>query len=218
MTAMFDFITGEGLLVVSIESRFDTSRSIQVYSINSSTNLAWRTKSIHPKCFSCSRANYTWREWHFCTISVRVHIGSILYRNDRFPWGMGRGEIATHGWMLVRKKGGGRGEKTVLSSLLSLCTLPLPSPLDSPKLLNIFRIQCCSHTSKKICAPEESACNWILWVLPTVITRYFAFSPLSCFTFTHTLHIYIHFILFSGLKCNLSMPASSYAYFGWSCF
>ena len=40
MAAMFDFITGEGLLVVSIESRFDTSRSMQVYSVNSSTNLA----------------------------------------------------------------------------------------------------------------------------------------------------------------------------------
>ena len=37
---MFDFITGEGLPVVSIESRFDTSRSMQVYSVNSSTNLA----------------------------------------------------------------------------------------------------------------------------------------------------------------------------------
>ena len=214
---MFDFITGEGLPVVSIESRFDTSRSIQVYSVNSSTNLAWRTKSIHPKYFSCSRAIYPWRELNFCAISVRVHIGTILYRNDRFPWGMGRGEIATHR-VDVRKKGGRRGEKTVLSSLLSLCPLPLPSPLDSPQLLNIFRIQCCSHASKNICAPEESTCNWILWVLPTVITRYFAFSPLSCFRFTHPLQIYIHFILFSGLKCKLSMPASSYANFGWSCF
>ena len=105
--------------------------------------------------------------------------------------------------MLVRKKGWERGENSALFSSLSLCPLPLPSPLDSPLLLNIFRIQCCSHTSEKICAPEESACNWILWVLPTVITRYFAFSPLSCFTFKHPLHIYIHFILFSGLKCNL---------------
>ena len=105
--------------------------------------------------------------------------------------------------MLVRKKGGGEGRKQC-SLLFSLSVpLPLPSPLDSPLLLNIFRIQCCSHTSEKICAPEESACNWILWVLPTVITRYFAFSPLSCFTFKHPLHIYIHFILFSGLKCNL---------------
>ena len=155
---MFDFITGEGLLVVSIESRFDTSRSMQVYSVNSSTNLAWRTKSIHPKCFSCSRANYTWREWHFCTISVRVHIGSILYRNDRFPWGMGRGEIATHGWMLVRKKGGGRGEKTVLSSLLSLCTLPLPSPplLIRPNSSTFLEFSVAVTRAKRFAHPKKA--------------------------------------------------------------
>ena len=110
--------------------------------------------------------------------------------------------------MLVRKKGGREGgENSTLFSSLSV-PLPLPSALDSPQLLSIFRIQCCSHTSKKICPPEESAWNWILWVLPTVITRSFASSPLSCFRFTHPLHIYIHFILLSGLKCNFKRVAT----------
>ena len=152
MAAMFDFITAEGLLVVSIESRFDTSRSMQVYSVNSSTNLAWRTKSIHLECFSCSRANYTWREWHFCTISVRVHIGTILYRNDRFPWGMGRGEIATH---RVERRGEGEGRKQY-SLLFSLCTRCPSPPLDSPNSSTFLEFSVAVTRAKTFAHPKKA--------------------------------------------------------------
>ena len=46
--------------------------------------LGLKNENIHPKCVSCSFAYCTWREKHFCAISLL----ELLYRNDRFPSGL----------------------------------------------------------------------------------------------------------------------------------
>ena len=60
------------LPVVWIQSRFDTCKFIQS-----------RCKSIHPKCFSCSRASCR----KFCAISLLELLRNVdLYRNDLNGW------------------------------------------------------------------------------------------------------------------------------------
>ena len=54
--------------VKHVSSRFDKSLSIR--GVNRSTLLGLKNEDIHPTCFSCSLANYTWSEQHFCAISL----------------------------------------------------------------------------------------------------------------------------------------------------
>ena len=59
-----------------ITGRFDTS--IFSRGVHSSMYLGNRTKNIHPKYFSCSRANYTWSERCFRAISLLEFVSKTL--------------------------------------------------------------------------------------------------------------------------------------------
>ena len=62
-------------------SRYDTNRFDTSWisrGVNSFSNLAYRTRNLHPICFSCSRANYTLSDRNCCAVSVFKFVSKRL--------------------------------------------------------------------------------------------------------------------------------------------
>ena len=54
------------------------------------THVAWRTKNIHPKCFSWSITNFNWSDRNFCAISLLEFVSKRLcIETTDFPYTLG---------------------------------------------------------------------------------------------------------------------------------